>query len=122
LLRAASSELKETGLPTTAAKVALIERRRCHRRPAKYPIILIVDEQGRTVSRVARTFDVSDLGARIAGSPTLTAGQSVKVILHEAHQEFVPCRVVWVDGRAEDTREAGLEFLRENATGPKAAG
>jgi Tfp pilus assembly protein PilZ len=109
-------------LRATAAKVALIERRRCNRRSAKYPIILIVDEQGRTVSRVASTFDVSDLGARIAGSPTLAAGQSVKVILHEANREFVPCRVVWVDGRSEQAREAGLEFLRENATGPNAAG
>jgi Tfp pilus assembly protein PilZ len=109
-------------VPATAAKVALIERRRSHRRSAKYPIILIVDEQGRTVSRVASTFDLSDLGARIAGSPTLAAGQSVKVILHEANQEFVPCRVVWVNGRAEDSRQAGLEFLRDRASAPKDAG
>ena len=106
----------------TAATVALIERRRCPRRPAKYPIILIVDEQGRTVSRVASTFDVSDLGARIGSCPSLTAGQSVKVILHKTNQEFVPCRVVWVGAPAKEAREAGLEFLGDGAARPQATG
>lgn len=109
-------------MPATAAKAALIERRRRHRRPAKYPIILIVDEQGRTVSRVTTTSDVSDLGARIGPGPRLTVGQSVKVILHETNGEFVPCRVAWVGARPEGAREAGLEFLQESAKGSKAKG
>jgi PilZ domain len=103
-------------LRATAATVALIERRRCRRTPAKYPMILIIDEEGRTVSRVARTFDVSDLGARIGASTRLTVGQSVKIILHETNREFVACRVAWVGARSEGAHEAGLEFLQKSPT------
>ena len=105
-----------------AAKVALIERRRSRRTRARSPIILIVDEDGRTVSRATTTFDVSASGARVGVSPKLTVGQPVKIILHEAHQEFVPCRVVWVDARPDGAREAGLEFLQDRALAPKAKG
>ena len=74
------------------------------------------------MSRAASTFDVSDSGTRVGVSPKLTVGQSVRVILHEANQEFVPCRVVWVGTRPEGAREAGLEFLRGPALAPKAVG
>jgi PilZ domain len=100
-------------LQTAAAKAAFIERRRSRRTRARSPIILIVDEEGRTVSRATTTFDVSASGARVGVSPKLTVGQPVKIILHEANQEFVPCRVVWVGKRPEGAREAGLEFLHD---------
>lgn len=102
-------------LHATAAKAALIERRRSRRIRARSPIILIVDEDGKTVSRATSTSDVSDSGARVGTSPKLTAGQSVRIILHEVGQEFVPCRVVWVGARPGGEREAGLEFLHKGA-------
>ena len=109
-------------LQAAAAKAAFIERRWSRRTRARSPIILIVDEDGRTVSRATTTFDVSASGARVGVSPKLTVGQSVKIILHEANQEFVPCRVVWVGGRPEGAREAGLEFLHDRAFAPKTTG
>ena len=109
-------------LQAAAAKAALIERRRSHRTRARSTIILIVDEDGRTLSRATTTFDVSASGARVGVGPKLTVGQSVKIILHDANQEFMPCRVVWVGTRPEGAREAGLEFLHDRALAPKATG
>ena len=98
-------------MKAAASMAALIERRRCPRTHSNIPILLIVENDGKMMTRAGTALDVSELGARIGTSVHLTVGQPVKLIRHEEGSDFVPCRVVWLGSQASGTRQAGIEFL-----------
>ena len=103
---------KERNLPTSAARTAFDERRRCPRFPTAMPITLIVGTEGRPVAHRAATADFSNLGARIRTTLGLNVGEAVGMVAYQRTRETVACRVVWIAKPQPDGwREAGLAFL-----------
>lgn len=85
--------------------------RRSERRIAKIAIVVFVEKENERDGSDAFTVDVSELGARIQSSISLTPGQMVEVVPVNG-SDPVPARVVWVGATAsEQEGQAGLEFL-----------
>jgi len=85
--------------------------RRANRRSTKMAIVVFVEREKEWEGCDAVTLDVSEQGARIQASISLTPGQVVEVVPVNG-SDPVTARVVWVGNPASDLEgQAGLEFL-----------
>ena len=90
-----------------------IERSQFPRGPARRPVAVLTEFEGKKTSHDAVTVDFSEQGARIRGDFLIKPGESVHLVIKGAAIEPIPSRVVWTN-RTAPTGEivVGLSFLR----------
>ena len=103
-------------MPATSAVLGpmpTIERRQFPRGPARRPVAVLTEFEGKKTSHDAVTVDFSEQGARIRGDFLIKPGESVHLVIKGAAIEPIPSRVVWTN-RTAPTGEivVGLSFLR----------
>lgn len=85
--------------------------RRSRRVQATIPIKVMLEEGRSKIGHDARTVDLSDMGARIQVSFTLSAGEVIHIVSWGEFGGTMPSRVVWVQPVAPGESLAGIEFM-----------
>ena len=87
-----------------------VDRRQCCRTPVAQWVTLLIESDRRNICHDAFAIDLSQTGAQVRDTRSLTPGQYIDFVTKPGRLRFVPARVVWVRA-TEAEHVAGLEFL-----------
>ncbi len=87
-------------------------KRRSRRKTERFPITLLMKDQGREFERSASTVDHSEKGLRVRTAVPLSEGQIVYVLTSRGFSPLGYCQVVWVrETNPARQSEAGLKLM-----------